>query len=217
MQTYPAARQQNPGAHVLAGQGRSGLMGLLAVQAIIGYEWLVSGLAKIVRGDFVSGLREQLPDLSAEAPGWFKSILDVVVIPNATFFAVLIEVGELLIGVALIVTALLWALRFDRLPRAAHTVLMMVTGLAALSAILLAVSLHLLNGGTHPWFIPADAFDEGVDLDSLLPAIQLVLFVVSVRMLQRMRAQRPPEGQPNALRGAGSAQGVSEHGPATHA
>ena len=30
---------------------RAGLLGLLAVEALVGYEWLMSGLTKIVRSD----------------------------------------------------------------------------------------------------------------------------------------------------------------------
>lgn len=35
---------------------RAGLLGLLAVEAILGYEWLMSGLTKLVRGGFPGGL-----------------------------------------------------------------------------------------------------------------------------------------------------------------
>ena len=37
-------------------QLRAGLLGLMAVQAFVGYEWLMSGLAKLWRGGFASGL-----------------------------------------------------------------------------------------------------------------------------------------------------------------
>ena len=186
----PIASAQAASVHYMADQGRIGLLGLLAVQAIIGYEWLVSGLAKIF-GDFVTQFATNLPDSSQGAPEWFKGILNVVVAPAPTFWAVVIMLGETLIGVALIGPAGLWAWRLNRLPRVAHMLLVAVTALAAISATVLAITLHVMNGGTHPWILPANAFDEGVDLDSLLPAIQLVLFIVSIRLLSQMRKGAP--------------------------
>lgn len=180
MSAADAARNER-GAHA-----RLGLLGLLFVQGIVGYEWLVSGLAK-VSGDFVSSFGDELPDVSKDAPGWFKSILDAIVAPAPTFWGLVVESGELLIGLALIGTALVWALRFERLSRRGQTVVLGLTALAASLGALLAVTLHLLNGNTHPWLVPSDGFDEGVDLDSVLPAIQLVIVVVSVRVLQSVR------------------------------
>lgn len=34
--------------------------------------------------------------------------------------------------------------------------------------------------------LPGDAFDEGIDLDSLLPAIQVVIATVSIIVLRRI-------------------------------
>lgn len=68
------------------------------------------------------------------------------------------------------------------------------TALASLGGIVMAVNFHLANGAAHPWLIPADGFDEGVDLDSLLPAIQLVLAAVSGSLwwlARRERAKKP--------------------------
>lgn len=44
----------------------------------------------------------------------------------------------------------------------------------------MAVNFHLANGASDPWLIASSGFDEGIDLDSLLPAIQLVLVGVSL-------------------------------------
>src|SRR5262249_19506742 len=63
--------------------GRIPLIGLLVVQLLVGYEWLMSGLTKIVRGGFPSGLADELRDKSQGAAGWYKSLLDGSVIPHA--------------------------------------------------------------------------------------------------------------------------------------
>ena len=66
----------------------------------------------------------------------------------------------------------------------------LLRALAAVGGILMNVAFHLANGSAHPWLIPADGFDEGVDLDSLMPAIQIVLAAVSAGMWLRLRRER---------------------------
>ncbi len=158
---------------------RLALVGLLAIQAAIGYEWVMSGLTKIVRGGFPSGLAAELREKSEGAPGWYRSFLDGTAIPNATAFGYVIEIGELAIGVALIAAAALWLLRWNLLSARARSAVLMATVVASLGGVFMNVNFHLANGSPHPWLIPGDGFDEGVDLDSLMPAIQLVLAGVS--------------------------------------
>ena len=172
-----------------ANVARAGLLGLLAVQALLGYEWLMSGLTKIVRGGFPGGLADELREKSEGAASWYTSFLDSAVIPNARFFGVLIIVGELVVGVALLAAALLWAFRWDRLGYGGRIGVLAATLTAALGGILMNLNFHLANGSAHPWLIPGDGFDEGVDLDSFMPAVQLVLAIVSVVVWRAMRRQ----------------------------
>lgn len=166
------------------------LVGLLLVQIFVGYLWLMSGLAKIVRGGFVSGLADELTEKSEGIVGWYKSFVDGVVIPNAEVFGYLIIVGEFLTGIALIGAALLWLFRWRRLSMGAREVVLLLTLLGAIGGIFLNVNLHLLNGDAHPWLIPEDGFDEGVDLDSLMPAIQAAFIFTSVGYLARLRREK---------------------------
>lgn len=178
-----------------------GLIGLLAIQIVIGYEWFMSGLVKVVRGGFPGGLADELAEKSEGVGGWYGSFLDDAVIPNAQAFGYLIEIGELLIGVALIGAALAWLFAWERLSVRGRAAVLLVTALAALGGIFMNVNFHLANGSAHPWLIPSDGFDEGVDLDSLLPAIQLVLAGVSTWLLVALRrAERPAPaiGKPRA-------------------
>ncbi len=169
------------------------LVGLLVVQLVIGYEWAMSGLTKIVRGGFPSGLADELREKSEGAAGWYTSFLDSVVIPNAQGWGYVIEIGELLIGLVLIGAALVWLFAWERVGAQMRRNLLLGTVLASLGGIAMAVNFHLANGAAHPWLIPADGFDEGVDLDSLLPAIQLVLAAVSGRLWWLARRQREVE------------------------
>lgn len=124
------------------------------------------------------------------------SFLDDAVIPNAQAFGYLIELSELAIGIALVGAALAWLFAWERLTPGWRQAVLLVTVFAAAGGILMNVNFHLANGSAHPWLIPGDGFDEGADLDSLLPAIQLVLAGVSARALVLLRrAERVPAGR----------------------
>jgi thiosulfate dehydrogenase [quinone] large subunit len=159
---------------------QASLVGLLVIQFVVGYEWLDSGVTKVVRGGFPSGLASDLHGRVQSAAGWYRSFIDGSVIPHAVVFGYLIEIAELAVGVALMLTAVLWLWRWDGLSgRARRGVLISIIS-ASLAGIFMALNFHLANGGTHPWLIPRSGFDESVDLDTLLPVIQLVFVGVSV-------------------------------------
>ena len=174
------------------------LKGLLVVGLFIGYEWFMSGLTKIVRGGFPSGLADELREKSEGTVSWYKSFLDGTVIPNASAFGVLIEVAELVIGAALIVAAVVLFFRWRRLSYRVEMAVLVAVVIASIGAILMNVSFHLANGSPHPWLIPKDGFDEGVDLDSLLPLIQLVFVYVAAKLMLMLRRSRRAEEQPAA-------------------
>lgn len=162
------------------------LIGLLLVQIFIGYLWFMSGLVKIVRGGFPTGLADELTDKSEGTIAWYKSFLDSVVIPNSSMFGYLIMFGELLIGIALIAGALIWLFRWERLPLNVRTLVLLGIILAAIGGIFMNINFHLANGDAHPWLLPKDGFDEGVDLDSLMPAIQAVFIGIGITYLARL-------------------------------
>ena len=168
---------------------RLALTGLIVVGAFIGYEWFMSGLTKIVRGGFPSGLAAELRDKSAGTVGWYKSFLDGTVIPNAKAFGILIEVGELAIGATFIAAAIILLTRWQRLSYRAEIGVLAAIALAAVGAIVMNVNFHLANGSPHPWLIPKDGFDEGVDMDSLLPLIEAVFLVVSTKLILTLRRE----------------------------
>lgn len=170
--------------------GRLPLVGLLAVQAAIGYEWFMSGLTKIARGGFPAGLADELREKSEGAPGWYRTVIDDVLIPNGRTAGYLTEIGELLIGLVLVGAAAAFIFAPDRMSRATQEALFGLTALSAFLALVMNVNFHLANGSAHPWLIPADGFDEGVDLDSLMPFIEITIIVFSLMALGRLRAAR---------------------------
>ena len=181
------------------------LAGLLFVQAFIGYEWFMSGLTKVVDGGFPSGLAKELRTDAAGDAHWYASFLRGAIIPHATVFGYLIEIGELLVGIGLIAAAVLWLFRWERLPDSGRVAVLAVTALSALGGIAMAINFHLASGAPHPWLIPKSGFDESVDLDSLLPMLQLVLIGVSVGLLRSLLHAGPSAA---AAVGPAEAQGV---------
>ena len=189
---------------------RAGLLGLLAVEALLGYEWLMSGITKVVRGGFPSGLADEVREKSEGAASWYASFLDSVVIPNGSVFGVLIIIGELAVGAAMIAAAVLWAFRWERLGLRGRTGLLTATVVAAIGGIFMNLNFHLANGSAHPWLIPGDGFDEGVDLDSFMPAVQVILVIVSVSVWRAMRQPTAEIEQPNRrARRASADQGTA--------
>jgi uncharacterized membrane protein YphA (DoxX/SURF4 family) len=170
------------------------LVCLLLIQLVVGYEWLNSGLTKIIRGGFPSGLAPDLSDRVKSAPGWYESFTKSAVLPHAVFFGYLIEIGEVLVGVGLIVGAALWIVRWGELPNCCRRITLSMIILSALGGIVMAVNFHIANGGSHPWLIPKSGFDESVDLDSLLPMIQLIFIALAVGTWRSLR----PTGQKEA-------------------
>ncbi|HUY58550.1 MAG TPA: hypothetical protein VMV16_02455 [Solirubrobacteraceae bacterium] len=180
------ARSSDTRRDVCAG---AALVTLLAVQVVIGYEWLASGLTKVTSGTFVSGLAGDLAAKSRNAAHWYRSFLHGAIIPNGRVFAVLIEVGEIVVGVALIVAAVVWLTRWSRLSDRWRSAILVVTMLSALGATFMAINFHLANGANHPWLIPADGFDETIDVDTVLAFIQTALFIFSGHVLLKLRRQ----------------------------
>ena len=173
------------------------LLGLLVIQAAIGYEWAMSGLTKIVRGDFPAGLGTELRDKSQGAPAWYRSFLDGSVIPHASSWGYAIEITELTIGAALIVAAAIWLFGWESLGATRQQALLLGVAAAALAGIVMNISFHLANGAPHPWLIPRSGFDEGVDLDSLMPFIQLVIAAGALGMWTDARNAHAAALHPN--------------------
>ena len=172
------------------------MIGLLGVEMVIGYEWFISGLVKFVRGGFPAGLAESFREKSDGVAPWYAGFLENAVIPNSQFFGYAIEMSELLAGVVLIVGPLIWIFAWDRVPDHVRKLVLLAIAVAAIGGTFLAINLHFANGASHPWLIPGDAFDEGIDLDSVLPAIQIVIATVSIVLLRRLRREPATEHTP---------------------
>lgn len=119
-----------------------------------------------------------------------RPCLRSTVIPNAGIFGYLIEISEVLAGVALLAGPFLLLCTWDRVSDRVRAGIYIATAVAAIGGTFLAINFHLANGAAHAWLIPGDAFDEGIDLDSILPAIQIVIAAVNITLFRRLREMR---------------------------
>lgn len=162
-----------------------------ALQAVIAWEWLVSGVNKVLAGNFPQGLADTLNEGIQNNPnGWYVSILQGVVLPHSVAFGYLIEASELFIGIALFigVVVLVGPVRRRGMPQYRLAVGEVAAAmLAALLCAFLCVNFHFFMGdGVFPWFDPGRAFDEGVTLDTLMPPLSLLILIINVIMLVDM-------------------------------
>lgn len=161
---------------------------LALIQAIIGYEWLISGANKVLSGQFPQGLAATLADGLKDNPnGWYVSFLHAVVLPHSLFFGYLIELAEVGIGLALLGGALLLLGHIPARGERYHRLARFEVGAAAVAAfacVVLCVNFHFFMGdGVISALNPGAPFDEGIDLDTLLPPIAAIVGVLNTRLL----------------------------------
>jgi hypothetical protein len=162
---------------------------LVGLQLLVGYEWLLAGGDKLLLGNFPAQLGGLLNTLvsSGHLVGFFVTILQGLVAPNAAFFGYLIELGETLGGLGLLtagVVALLRPLAGRSLSGRSATLFVSVdrllerlSPLAATGVGLLGVSYFFLDGLPKPWFVPSIAFGGSIDSGLFFAAASVVLIV----------------------------------------
>lgn len=81
----------------------------LVVRLYLAYIWIPAGWEKITGGGWLFGDGSAITGLVGKAaadpgtPSWYSSFLNSVVLPNASGFATLVALGELAVGVGLLV------------------------------------------------------------------------------------------------------------------
>jgi hypothetical protein len=172
-------------------------LALAGLQLLVGYEWLVSGVDKVLLGTFPDKMGGLLTAAigGGRLPGFFAALLQNLVLPSAAPFGVVIEWGELLAGLGLIAAGLVTLLRplaerYLSLRAAlifsygAH-LLDLLAPAAAIGAGLLGLSFFLLDGLPTPWFAPGIAYGGAIDTGLFLAVASVIL--VAGQLLQRHR------------------------------
>jgi hypothetical protein len=171
---------------------------LAGLQLLIGYEWLVSGVDKLLFGTFPDSLTQLLTSAigGGRLPGFFADLLQALVMPNAPFFGVVIEWSETLAGLGLMAAGLAALLRplaerYLKLRAAlifsyGANLLDVLAPVAAAGAGLLGLSFFLLDGLPTPWFAPTIAYGGAIDTGLFLAIASTVL--VASQLVQRRHA-----------------------------
>lgn len=192
---------RNPSAHRIRRQSAApkaaSMRALAALELLIGYEWLLSGVDKLLYGSFPQQLGTILHGTLAgnTLPSVFAAILRTLVAPNAALFGVLIESAEILAGVGLIVAglvALLGPLAERRLRGPLASIyhigiglLRMLLPVAALGTVLLGLSFYLLDGTPSPWFAPNIAYGGALDTGLFMALASLIILISQPRRAAR--------------------------------
>jgi len=178
---------------------------LVGLQLLLGYEWLVSGVDKLLYADFPGALGGLLAATlqGGRIPEPFAALLRAVVLPNSAAFGVLVEWGETLAGLGLLTAALVALLtpmlRGRLAPTAAQwftlgaRAMAWLAPAAALGVGLMGLSFYLLDGAPSQWFMPSVAFGGGLDTGLLLAlgsAVLLADTAIGWRASQRVNARR---------------------------
>ena len=186
------------GHHVAAGSRRAGPVRmqvprlpfwLCMVQAILAYEWLVSGLDKLLDRGFSGQLLALLSQGTQGTTGsLYGGVIARLVLPNHTLIALLTPWTETSIGSIMVLGAVLWMVY----PCAHITDLGAGAAcLALLAAATLDLNYYLLGGGGLPWIDPANATQPGVNADVVLLLIALALCTANAQVVLQRRRMRP--------------------------
>ncbi|UHA75228.1 DoxX family protein [Paenibacillus sp. 481] len=81
---------------------------LIVVRVMLGWYWFKAALNKLQKGNFdatqyISGAIEKSQGAKPSIPDWWGQFLESVVMPNIQIFNFIVPVGELLVGIGLIV------------------------------------------------------------------------------------------------------------------
>lgn len=138
------------------------------VRVWLGYEWLTAGLHKLGgfdAGGFLQGTLAKAGGENAVVTDWYAAFVEHFAIPNVGVFNVLIPIGELLIGIGLI----LGALTIPALVAGAFMNLnFLLAGTISTNPILLVIAFLLLLVGHSAYRIGVDYY--------LLPLIKKIKY-----------------------------------------
>ena len=99
------------------------------VRILVGAVWINGGIEKILNADFPQQFASSLQagGFVSQAPPFFQNFMESFVIPNSGIIAQLVRLGELSIGIAL--------------------VLGLLTNLAAIGSVVMSIAIMLSQGG----------------------------------------------------------------------
>ncbi len=166
---------------------------LAAIQAIVGWEWIVSGSNKVLSGNFPHSLLDTLnTGIQGNPNAWYVSFLQNVIEPHSVFWGYAIEWTEVIIGIVFLASALILLWQPARRGEAGHRLTIgffAVGAMLAVAGAFMAINFHFWSGkGLIPG-VGATPGGEGIDLDALIPPFSLLILIANLALIKVLRGE----------------------------
>jgi hypothetical protein len=177
--------------------GNAALASGALVQALLGAEFVLAGLSKVIDPDFRTQFRGFVSSMPGASSGPLAGITRSLVMPNAALVAELTRWTELFAGAILLVTALEVLRRRLSNPLGAEhpyePLLALASALAALALAGLSAGIYLIEGGSLPTVSAGFAFASPIAIELFLVPLALGVAWLELGRFLALRAEhRPP-------------------------
>jgi hypothetical protein len=171
--------------------GNTALASGALIQAVIGFEFLLAGLNKVIDPDYLTQFRSYVAASPGATSGPFAGIFQLVVVENSDIMAQVSMLTELVCGAVLLVTALEVLRR-----RLAGSVGMqviyeplvaLISSAAALILSGMSLTVYVLQGGSVPVLNPAFALSSPVAIELFLVPLALAIAWLEFARFRAMR------------------------------
>lgn len=124
---------------------------LLVIRIYVGYTWISAGIHKAFAGSFdASGfLKSAVAKAGGESPvvqGWWASFLEHVALPHANIFSLMVQWGEFLVGIGLILGVLTRTSAFFGI---AMNTAFLLSGSISINPVMMILSMFILVAYTN--------------------------------------------------------------------
>jgi len=129
-------------------EGSLYLLGLIAIQMTLAYEWWSAGLEKVSSPEFVSGINGTLGYFASKNPfPWYQDFLLGFATRNSTLFAYSVEWGQVAIAITLAVAGAVFVYSKQT---AIQKIALKLSVLALVGGMLMNANFYLAAGWTGP-------------------------------------------------------------------
>ena len=155
----------------------------------------MSGGDKLLSGTFPQGLGAALANgIDSNPYSWYIGFLQSQVLPNSVFFGYLIEWTEVIAGIILLTGAFILLGQPRRRGEPQHRLMLgysIAVIIVAAVGIIMNVNFHFWMGGwVIPTFNPSTPYNEGIDLDGLLPPLSLIVIIANIALLRALQGEK---------------------------
>jgi hypothetical protein len=176
--------------------GSAALASAALIQAVLGAEFVLAGLSKVVDPDFATQFSAFVSGSPAASDGPLAGVIQTLVVPHVDALAQVSKITELGAGAILLVTALEVLRRRLSGPIGAQhgyeSVLALISAAAAFVLGAMSLTIFVLEGGRLPTFGPAFAFGSPIAVELLLVPFGVAIAWIELARFFALRAAQNP-------------------------